>query len=161
MNEYHSYWNENRMNKCRSLNMTPQEVATLASIVELETSKNDEKPTIAGVYMNRLRKNWKLEADPTLVYAAGDFSIRRVLNMHKTIDSPYNTYMYQGLPPGPICTPTIPSLEAVLDYDQHDYMFFCARHDFSGYHAFSRSYNEHLANARKFQRELDRRNIKS
>ena len=124
-------------------------------------NKEDEKPLIAGVYMNRYSRGWKLEADPTLIYAAQDFSIQRVLNVHKKIDSPYNTYMYAGLPPGPICVPSISSLNAVLDYEKHNYMFFCAKDDFSGYHSFARTYNQHLINARKFQRELNRRNIRS
>ena len=111
--------------------------------------------------MNRLRKNWKLEADPTLIFAANDFTIRRVLNKHKQIDSPFNTYKYEGLPPGPICIPSISSLDAVLSYAQHEYMFFCAREDFSGYHNFAITYSEHLVNARRFQNELDRRRINS
>jgi len=104
---------------------------------------------------------WKLEADPTLVYAAGDFTIQRVLNVHKEIDSPYNTYLNTGFPPGPICIPSISSMDAVLNYTQHQYMFFCARDDFSGYHSFAKTYSEHLVNARRFQNELNRRKIRS
>jgi len=155
------FWNEKRIAKAQQLGMSPVEVSVLASIVEQETNKNDEKQDIAGVYINRLRKNWKLEADPTLVYAAGDFGIKRVLNIHKEIDSPYNTYKNTGLPPGPICVPSIASIEAVLNHSNHSYMFFCAKDDFSGYHSFASNYNEHLVNARKFQRELNRRKIKS
>jgi len=149
------------MQKAKAEGMSLTDVSTLASIVEQETRKVDEKPTVAGVYINRLRKGWKLEADPTLVYALGDFTVRRVLNEYKEIDSPYNTYMYTGLPPGPICMPSVSSIDAVLNYKQHDFLFFCAREDFSGYHAFARSYELHMQNARRFQKELNRRGIKS
>ncbi|MFM7078970.1 MAG: endolytic transglycosylase MltG [Bacteroidota bacterium] len=159
--EYDRFWNERRLASARGIGLTPAQVSTLASIVEKETAKNDEKPTVAGVYMNRLQQNWKLEADPTLIFAANDFTIRRVLNKHKEIDSPFNTYKYMGLPPGPICIPSIASIDAVLAYKRHEYMFFCAKEDFSGYHNFAVTYTEHLANARKFQDELNRRNIRS
>jgi UPF0755 protein len=159
--EYKTFWNESRLGRANRIGLTPEQVSTLASIVERETSRNDEKPTVAGVYMNRLQKNWKLDADPTLIFAANDFTIRRVLNKHKQIDSPYNTYKYGGLPPGPICIPSISSLDAVLSYTKHEYMFFCAREDFSGYHNFAKTYSEHLTNARRFQKELDRRRINS
>jgi UPF0755 protein len=159
--EYKKFWNEQRKAKAKNIGLTQAQVCILASIVDKETRKNDEKPTVAGVYMNRYLKGWKLEADPTLVYASGDFTIRRVLNEHKEIDSPYNTYLYTGLPPGPICMPAISSVDAVLNYAKHDYMFFCAREDFSGYHSFAKNYSQHLINARRFQKELDRRNIKS
>jgi UPF0755 protein len=96
-----------------------------------------------------------------LVFASGDFTLRRVLNEHKEIDSPYNTYLYAGLPPGPICMPAVSSIDAVLNFRQHDFMFFCAREDFSGYHNFAKTYSQHLVNARKFQQELNRRGIKS
>ena len=115
---------------------------------------------MAGVYLNRLRQSWKLEADPTLVYAIGDFSIKRVLNEYKTIDSPYNTYKYFGLPPGPICLPDISSIDAVLNAENHQFMYFCAREDMSGFHAFAKDYNTHLLNAKRYQAELNRRNIK-
>ncbi len=159
--EYRKFWTESRLARMRQVGLTRVQVSVIASIVEQETKKKDEMPRVAGVYMNRYNRNWKLEADPTLIYAVGDFTIKRVLNVHKEIDSPYNTYMYGGLPPGPISIPSITALESVINYEKHDYMFFCARADFSGYHAFARTYPEHLANARKFQRELDRRNIKS
>lgn len=159
--EYKKFWNEQRKAKAKATGLTQNEVIVLASIVEQETRKNDEKPVVAGVYMNRYNKGWKLEADPTLVYANGDFSIRRVLNEHKEVDSPYNTYKYTGLPPGPICMPSISSIDAVLNYSKHEYMYFCAREDFSGYHAFAKSYEQHLLNARRFQKEMDRRGIKS
>jgi UPF0755 protein len=159
--EYKKFWTEPRKAKARSIGLTQTQVCVLASIVDKETRKNDEKPIIAGVYMNRYLKGWKLEADPTLVFAANDFTIRRVLNEHKDIDSPYNTYLYTGLPPGPICMPAISSVDAVLNYTKHEYMFFCAKEDFSGYHSFAKNYIQHLINARRFQKELDRRNIKS
>ena len=159
--EYKIFWTVARKEKAKEIGLTQTQVTTLASIVEQETRKNDEKPIIAGVYMNRFNKGWKLEADPTLVYALGDFTIHRVLNEYKSIDSPYNTYMYTGLPPGPICMPNVASIDAVLNYKKHDYLFFCAREDFSGYHSFAKTYDTHLLNARRFQKELNRRGIKS
>lgn len=159
--EYKKFWNNSRKEKASRIGLTQVQVSVLASIVEQESRKKDERPTIAGVYMNRHLKGWKLEADPTLVYAAGDFTIRRVLNEHKEIDSPYNTYMYSGFPPGPICMPSISSIDAVLNYTHHEFLFFCAREDFSGYHSFAKTYDQHLLNARRFQKELNRRGIKS
>ncbi|MCE2846713.1 MAG: endolytic transglycosylase MltG [Sphingobacteriales bacterium] len=161
LQERERFWDVERTGKAKKMGLNTREVMILASIVEQETRKNDEKPTVAGVYLNRLRKGWKLEADPTLIYAMNDFTIRRVLNEHKKVDSPYNTYMYIGLPPGPICIPSIRSIDAVLENKQHEYLFFCARADFSGYHSFAKSYTEHMQNARLFQRELDRRGIRS
>ena len=159
--EYDKFWNSHRMQKAERIGLDQNQVSTIASIVEQETKKNDEKPVVAGVYINRYKKGWKLEADPTLIYALGDFSIRRVLNKHKKIESPYNTYINTGLPPGPICIPSLSSIDAVLNYQQHNYMFFCAREDFSGYHNFAQTYREHRMNAKKFQRELNKRKIKS
>lgn len=141
--EYKKFWNDNRKKKAKDLNMTSVEVSILASIVDRETNMNDEKPRIAGVYLNRIRKRWKLQADPTLVYASGDFGLSRVLNVHKKIDSPYNTYKHRGLPPGPICLPSISSVDAVLNAEKHDYFFFVARPDQSGYHNFSKSLRQH------------------
>lgn len=161
LKEYRKFWTAGRMKKASGIGLTPSEVTVLASIVEQETRKNDEKPVVAGVYINRYRKGWKLEADPTLVYANGDFTIRRVLNEHKEVDSPYNTYKYAGLPPGPICMPSVTSIDAVLNYSRHEYMYFCARDDFSGYHAFAVTYDQHLLNARRFQKEMNRRGIRS
>jgi len=159
--EYLKFWNQNRKAKAASLDYSPIEVSILASIVQQESNQETEKPMIAGVYINRLKKNWKLEADPTLVYALGNFTIRRVLSIHKEIDSPYNTYKYGGLPPGPICLQTNSSIDAVLNYSKHSYMYFCAKEDFSGYHNFASSYIQHLINARKFQRALNKRGIRS
>ncbi len=159
--EYNKYWNAKRLARAASINLTPVQVSVVASIVQMETNREDEKAVIAGVYINRFKKNWKLEADPTLVYALGDFTVSRVLNVYKEIESPYNTYKYAGLPPGPICLPTMSSLTAVLNYVPHKYMYFCAKDDFSGYHAFASSYDQHLVNARRFQKALDRRGIRS
>ena len=152
--EYHNFWNEDNLNKASKNGMNPLEVSVLASIVQAEASKNDESKIIAGLYMNRIKQGIPLQADPTLVFASGDFTIKRVLNEHKEIDSPYNTYKYKGLPPGPINMPTIHSLNAVLNYAQHNYIFMCAKEDFSGYHNFTASLTEHNENARKYQRQL-------
>jgi len=157
--EYNAFWNEKRQQKLRDINLTRLETMTLASIVEKESNKNDEKPDVAGVYMNRLKQGWLLQADPTLVFALGDFSIKRVLNVYKKIDSPYNTYMYFGLPPGPICMPSVSSIDAVLNYRQHKYMYFCAREDFSGYHNFAVTQQEHELNAQRYQQALNRQGI--
>ncbi len=157
--EYEAFWTSKRKERLDEIKLTQLEVMTLASIVEKETNQNDEKRDVAGVYMNRLKQGWLLQADPTLVYALGNFSIKRVLNVYKTVDSPYNTYKYTGLPPGPICLPSISSIDAVLNYNKHNYMFFCAREDFSGYHNFGVNINEHLLNAAKYQQALDRRGI--
>ncbi len=158
--EYQRLWNEERNNRREKYNLTRREVMTIASIVEEETNKNDEKPRVAGVYLNRIRRNWPLEADPTVKYAVGDFSLKRILNKHLEYDSPYNTYLYPGIPPGPICTPSIPSIEAVLNAERHDYMFFCAKIDGSGYHQFSETLAAHNAYARKYHQMLDQAGIR-
>jgi UPF0755 protein len=157
--EYDAFWNVKRQQRLKDINLTRLETMTLASIVEKESNKNDEKPDVAGVYMNRLKQGWLLQADPTLVFALGDFSIKRVLNVYKKIDSPYNTYMYFGLPPGPICMPSVSSIDAVLNYRQHKYMYFCAREDFSGYHNFAVTQQEHELNAQRYQQALNRQGI--
>lgn len=158
--EYNNFWNSERLQKAETLSFSPQEIVTLASIVDKETTKNDEKPAIAGVYLNRLKYGWRLQADPTVVFAWGDFTIRRVLNLHKQIDSPYNTYKYYGLPPGPICMPSIASIDAVLNRQEHSYMYFCAKDDFSGYHVFASTNAEHSRNADRYRRALDELNIR-
>jgi len=158
--EYKKFWTPERLEKAKALNLTPQQVSILASIVRGEALHNDEMPMIAELYLNRLRKGMLLQADPTVIYANNDFSIRRVLNKHLTIDNPYNTYRYKGLPPGPINMPPIVAIDAVLNPAKHDYIYMCAKEDFSGYHAFAETMNEHLVNARKFQKALDDRNIK-
>ncbi len=157
--EYQRFWNSDRKARAEKIGLKPVEVVTLASIVQSETNKHKDRPTIAGVYMNRLEQGIPLEADPTLVFALGDFSIRRVLNKHKKIESPYNTYKNKGLPPGPIALPSVPYIEAVLDYEKHDYIFFCAKEDFSGYSNFAKNYSQHLKNARKYQAALNKRKI--
>lgn len=152
--EYQAFWNTERIKKAEALGLDPIEVSILASIVQAETSKADEAPVVAGLYLNRLKKNIALQADPTLVYAVGDFSLKRVLNEHKEIDSPYNTYKYTGLPPGPINMPQIASIDAVLNAQNHNYLYMCAKEDFSGYHNFSSTLSQHLAFARNYQRAL-------
>ncbi|NVO03532.1 MAG: endolytic transglycosylase MltG [Bacteroidetes bacterium] len=158
--EFQKFWNSDRRNKAKALKLTPEEVSILASIVQEETLKPDEMPKVAGVYLNRLRKDQKLEADPTVKFAVGDFTIKRILNRHLEIDSPYNTYKYKGLPPGPICLPSSKTIDRVLNAEKHKYIYFCAKEDFSGYHNFAVTFEEHKANAKRYQRELDRRNIK-
>ncbi len=157
--EYDKFWTPERKAKAAKLGLSPKEVSTLASIVQAETIKNDEKPRVAGVYLNRLHKGMLLQADPTVVFAVRDFTIRRVLNTHLKTDSPYNTYKYKGLPPGPINVPNISSIDAVLNPEQHNYIYFCAKEDFSGYHSFAVTQAEHLANARRYQKALTARNI--
>ena len=157
--EYDHFWTESRRQKASDANLTPLQVAILASIIEEETQMNSEKPTMAGVYINRLNKGMLLQADPTVKYAAGDFTIKRVLNRHTKIQSPYNTYMYAGLPPGPICIPSIASIDAVLNYNRHDYLFFCAKDDFSGYHNFARTLQQHNRNAQAYQKALNHQKI--
>lgn len=157
--EYLRFWNSERENKATLLGMSIPEVITLASIVEKETNKNDEKELIAGVYVNRLERGWRLQADPTLIYALGDYTIKRVLNVHLDFDSPYNTYKYGGLPPGPICIPSISSIDAVLNNKNEGYLYFCAKDDLSGYHAFAKTNRQHNRNARKYQEALDKLRI--
>ncbi len=152
--EYHKFWNESRTAKADSIGLKPREVSALASIVQAESVKADESARIAGLYMNRLNRGIALQADPTLVFASGDFTLKRVLNVHKEIDSPYNTYKNAGLPPGPINMPTIRSLDAVLNYEDHKFIYMCAREDFSGYHNFATNIADHNANARRYQRQL-------
>jgi len=145
--------------KAEQMGLSPEEVVILASIVEKETNKDDEKPKIASVYINRLHRGWRLQADPTVIYAMGDKHIRRVLNIYKEVDSPYNTYRHGGLPPGPICVPSIASIDAVLNYDKTPYLFFCAKDDLSGYHAFAKTNRQHQINARKYQQALNKLKI--
>jgi UPF0755 protein len=157
--EYDKYWTANRLDKLKSLNMTKEDAMILASIVAEESAKYDELPNIAGVYINRLRKKMPLQADPTVKYALNDFSIRRVLTVHTQFDSPYNTYKYNGLPPGPIRIPEQRVIDAVLNYSKHDYLYFCAKDDFSGYHVFAKTLQQHNQNANAYRNALNRRNI--
>jgi len=152
--EYSKFWNEARQQKAEALDMSRKEVSTLASIVQAESIKKEESPIIAGLYLNRLEKGIALQADPTLVFASGDFTLKRVLNEHKEIESPYNTYLNKGLPPGPINMPTIHSIDAVLNHKDHNYLYMCAREDFSGYHNFAATLREHINNANRYQRAL-------
>ncbi|HRI58423.1 MAG TPA: endolytic transglycosylase MltG [Saprospiraceae bacterium] len=160
LKEHDAFWNkENRRSKAQALGMTETEVYILASIVERETNANSEKPTIAGVYLNRLKIGMKLQADPTSVFATRDFGARRVTEYHTTFDSPYNTYVYKGLPPGPISMASIPSLNAVLNPVQHKYLYFCAKPDESGTHAFAETYAAHKVNANRFQSYVHQRGL--
>ena len=158
--EHHHFWNDSRQAKAKFLNLTKHEVVTLASIVEKETLQNSEQPIVAGLYLNRLKKGMKLQSDPTVIFAIGDFSIRRVLKKDLKYDSPYNTYKYKGLPIGPISLPSIRAIDAVLNYQKHDYLFMCAKEDFSGYHNFAQTALQHYANAAKYRKALNDRNIK-
>ncbi len=157
--EYLAFWNANRIKEAEDLNMSISEVVTLASIVEKETNKDTEKPMIAGVYINRLKKGWRLQADPTVIFALNDYSIKRVLNVHTEVDSPYNTYKHGGLPPGPICIPSISSIDAVLDNQNDGFLYFCAKDDLSGYHVFARSNAQHNRNANKYRKALNKMKI--
>ena len=157
--EYNKFWTEERKQQAQSKGLTPIQVSTLASIVNKETNMSDEMPRVAGVYLNRLKNNWLLQADPTLVFAWNDFTIKRVLDRHKDIESPYNTYKYIGLPPGPICIPSLTAIKAVLNAEDHHYFYFCAKEDFSGYHNFAKTLTEHNRNAAKYQQALNQRGI--
>ncbi|HTN44801.1 MAG TPA: endolytic transglycosylase MltG [Flavipsychrobacter sp.] len=157
---YQKYWNEERIEKAKAQGLTAPQAVTLASIIEEETNYTPEKDTVASVYLNRLHKGMKLQADPTARFAYGDFTIKRITSVQTNITSPYNTYYVTGLPPGPICTPSKKSIEAVLNAAPTAYLYFCAKEDFSGSHRFAKDYTTHQANARKFQEALNRRGIK-
>lgn len=154
------FWSEERTAKLKRCKLSKYEVMTLASIVYEETKCIKEMPRVAGVYINRLKKKMRLQADPTVKYAVGDFAIKRVLKSHTEYDSPYNTYKYAGLPPAPICIPSIDAIDAVLNYEEHNYLYFCASPDFDGTHLFARTLKEHNANAAKYRKALDRLGIK-
>lgn len=158
--EHDKFWNAERLGLCDAVGLTPVEVTTLAGIVDEETSNNAEKPAVAGMYLNRLHISMPLQADPTVKFAVGDFSLRRILKGHTEVDSPYNTYKYRGLPPGPIRVASIAGIDAVLHYTRHNYLYMCAKEDFSGTHNFASTFSEHLQNARKYQRALNERGIK-
>ncbi|MEG0253878.1 MAG: endolytic transglycosylase MltG, partial [Muribaculaceae bacterium] len=149
-----------RISKAKALGLTPFEITTLASIVEEETSKSDERGKVARLYLNRLAKGMLLQADPTVKFAIGDFSIKRVTKEHLRVQSPYNTYVNAGLPPSPIRFPEKSTIDAVLNAPAHDYTFMCAKEDFSGYHNYTTSFSVHLANARIYQAALNARGIK-
>lgn len=159
LKEYKKFWNAERMAKAEQIDYNPVEITTIASIVEEETQHNPEKPTIAGVYINRLQRGMALQADPTVKFAVGDFAIKRVLDKHTAVLSPYNTYRQPGLPPGPICIPSISSINAVLNYQRHEYLYFCAKADFSGSHSFAKTLQQHNINADEYRRALNRNRI--
>ena len=158
--EYDKYWNNTRLEKAKQCDLTPVEVATLASIVCKETNKTDEMPMVAGMYLNRLKIGMPLQADPTIKFALREPGLKRILNIHLNVVSLYNTYSNKGLPPGPICVPSKQATEAVLNYAQHNYIFMCAKEDFSGYHNFAATYAAHLKNAHLYQKALDQNGIK-
>ena len=158
--EYDQFWTPERIEKAAKIPLSPVQVATLASIVEEETIASDEYPIVAGLYINRLKKGMLLQADPTVKYAVGDFTLRRILYAHLEVDSPYNTYKYSGLPPGPIRIPSIKGLDAVLNYAHHQYLYMCAKEDFSGRHNFATILAEHTRNAQRYQAALNKNNIR-
>jgi len=157
--EYQNFWEGERDRKAGRLGMSRVEVVTLASIVDEETLFDEENARVAGVYLNRLENGIPLQADPTLKFALGDFNLKRILNDDKKIDSPYNTYKYTGLPPGPISIPSVSAIDGVLNFEKHGYLYFCAKSDFSGYHAFAKTLSQHNRNAREYQQELNKQRV--
>ncbi len=158
--EHTRFWTAERQTKADAIGLSRTEVATLASIVEEETANDGEKPMIAGLYLNRLRRGMLLQADPTVKFAQGNFALRRILYAHLEVDNPYNTYKYKGLPPGPIRIPSIVGLDAVLNAQEHTYIYMCAKEDFSGTHNFAATLAEHMRNARRYARALNERGIR-
>lgn len=158
--EHDKFWNQDRLAKADSLGMSPDEVCTLASIIDEETSNNPEKPMIARMYLNRLAKGMPLQADPTIKFALKDFALKRIYHNMLTTDSPYNTYRYAGLPPGPIKVASVAGIDAVLNAPTHNYLYMCAKEDFSGTHNFASTYSEHLRNAARYAKALNERGIK-
>jgi UPF0755 protein len=157
--EYDKYWTSSRCDKLKLLGLSKTEAMILASLVMEESAKYDELSAIAGVYINRLNIGMLLQSDPTVKYAVNDFSLRRILTIHTKCDSPYNTYLYKGLPPGPICIPERRVIDAVLNYKKHDYLYFCAKSDLSGYHVFAKTLQQHNQNANEYHNALNRRKI--
>jgi UPF0755 protein len=158
--EHDRFWNGERQAKAAQKQLTPEEVCTLASIIDEETANNAEKPLIAGMYLNRLKQNMPLQADPTVKFALKQFGLKRIWQKLLQTDSPYNTYMYEGLPPGPIKIASIKGIDAVLNAAEHDFLYMCAKEDFSGTHNFASNYQEHLKNAAKYAKALNERGIK-
>lgn len=158
--EHKAFWNESRLAKASRIGLKPDEVATLASIVDEETNKIDEKPVVAGLYINRIKRGIPLQADPTIKFALGDFARKRILTVDLGVDSPYNTYKNLGLPPGPIRMPSVEGIDAVLNYSEHKFIFMCAKEDLSGYHNFATSLHQHNINAQKYQRAIHQMGIK-
>ncbi|MBQ8502618.1 MAG: endolytic transglycosylase MltG [Bacteroides sp.] len=157
--EHNRFWNKQRIDKAKSIGLTPIEVSTLASIVEEETNNQAEKPMVAGLYLNRIQAGMPLQADPTIKFALQNFELRRITNQHLKVNSPYNTYIHPGLPPGPIRIPSPIGLDAVLNHTQHNYYYMCAKEDFSGTHNFAATHAEHIRNARKYWDALNKRKI--
>lgn len=157
--EFDAFWNSDRKAKAEKLGLTPIQVSTLASIVEEEATYADEYPVVAGLYLNRLRKGMRLEADPTVKFAIGDFALRRILFRHLEVESPYNTYKNTGLPPGPIRIPSVAAINGTLSPQSHNYLFMCAKDDLSGRHNFAVTHAEHARNAAAYQRALNERKI--
>lgn len=158
--EYMRFWNDDRKEKAKLIGLSPIEVATIASIVEEESQTRSEQARIAGLYINRLNRGMPLQADPTIKFALDNFELRRILSGHLDVESPYNTYKYAGLPPGPIRIPAIHVVDAVLNREQHNYIYMCAKEDFSGAHNFAASYEDHQRNAAKYRRALNQRGIR-
>jgi UPF0755 protein len=158
--EHDKFWNNSRQEKASAIGLTPNEVCTLASIIDEETSNNPEKPMIARMYLNRLAKGMALQADPTIKFALKDFALKRIYHNMLNTDSPYNTYRYAGLPPGPIKVASVAGIDAVLNAAKHNYLYMCAKEDFSGTHNFASTYSEHLRNAAKYSKALNERGIK-
>lgn len=158
--EYDNFWNSDRTALLSRTKLDRKQVVTLASIVYEETKMSDEMPTVAGVYINRLRIGMPLQADPTVKFALGDFTLRRILTRHLSVDSPYNTYIHTGLPPAPICMPSKKAIDAVLNYKEHNYLYFCAKEDFSGYHNFATNLADHNRNAARYSQALNRAGIR-
>ena len=158
--ESRAFWNDSRQQKADALEMTHEQIITLASIIDEETSNNAEKPMIAQMYLNRLAKDMPLQADPTVKFALKQFELKRIYHEHLSVNSPFNTYRNKGLPPGPIRIPTVAGIDAVLNHASHDYLYMCAKEDFSGTHNFAKTYDEHLQNAKKYADALNKRGIK-
>lgn len=159
VNEYRRFWNKERKSRAKAIDLALNQVSTLASIVDAETVKETEKTRIAGVYLNRLKRGIRLQADPTIIFAIGDFSRNRILKADLLVDSPYNTYRHAGLPPGPISAPSVSGIDAVLNAEDHSFLYFCARADMSGYHHFSKSLREHNRYALKYRQALNKLGI--
>jgi UPF0755 protein len=158
--EYQKFWSADRLKKAKEIGFTPLQVSVIASIVEAETNQKSEKRRIAGLYINRLLIDMPLQADPTVKFALRDFSIKRIYQGHTKIDSPYNTYMYKGLPPGPIDLPSIESIDAVLNYERNKFLYFCASPTRIGFHDFTENYNDHVNNANRYRGYLDQEEIR-
>jgi UPF0755 protein len=158
--EYDKFWTEARKEKAQAIGLAIPQVFILASIVEEETKQQDEKSRVAGVYYNRFKTGMKLQADPTVKFAVGDFTLRRIYSGHLMVNSPYNTYMYKGLPPGPICLPTVKTIDATLNVEKHDFLFFCADISKPGYHKFTKNFREHVGVAKEYRTNLNERKIR-